>query len=258
MKKIIIIFISLLSSFQIIYSADQLTLERNRVLQKMGDALFDDQCVLWFTDALTGRGLSQAKVTIDGIGNFTTDRSGLVFFDEPEDGEYFVLVEKEGYYDGEFYIEILNGTIVQTEKQYPIPPYNNLEDIRIVLTWDQYPYDLDSHFVKSGDYHISFRNMRTASDGSAMLDIDSMNGYGPETITIKRVNNYGAYSFYVHNFSESNNPNSYNLSRSNAVVRVYWKGRLLYTFYVPRNRKGTIWNVFEIRNGNILEINQIH
>ena len=64
-------------------------------------------------------------------------------------------------------------------------------------------------------------------------------------------------SRYVHNFSESNNPNSFGLSNSNAIVRVYWKGRLLYTFYVPRNQKGTIWNVFEIRNGNILEINKI-
>ena len=99
--------------------------------------------------------------------------------------------------------------------------------------------------------------MRTSSDGSAILDIDSRTGFGPETITIKRVNNYGGYSFYVHNFSESNNPNSFGLSNSNAIVRVYWKGRLLYTFYVPRNQKGTIWNVFEIRNGNILEINKI-
>ena len=98
MKKILIVFsYLLLLSFQTLYSEDQLTLERNRVLQKMGDALFNDKCVLWFTDALTGRGLAQAKVTIDGIGDFITDRSGLIFFDEPEDGEYFVLLKKEGY-----------------------------------------------------------------------------------------------------------------------------------------------------------------
>ena len=42
------------------------------------------------------------------------------------------------------------------------------------------------------------------------------------------------------------------MSNSNATVRVYGKKGLLQTFFVPTNRPGVIWEVFEIRDGNVI------
>lgn len=128
--------------------------------------------------------------------------------------------------------------------------------IRIVLTWNDNPKDLDSHlFAPSAvkkDQHICYYN-KTSVDGSTELDVDEVNGYGPETTTIYKMKK-GQYKFYVADFTNCsrNNEESYEMSNSQATIRVYNKKGLIQTFFVPVNRKGVIWEVFEIRNGNVI------
>ena len=87
------------------------------------------------------------------------------------------------------------------------------------------------------------------------LDIDDMESYGPETITLNNLDS-GTYKFYVHDYSSSNSRRSKRLSYSNATVRLYRENELLETFIVPYGEAGTLWNVFEIhgRTGRIEEI----
>ncbi len=143
------------------------------------------------------------------------------------------------------------------------------DEMRIVLTWGASPSDLDSHLFlpydgsagseATGDaYHISYYSKQIA-DGSAMLDVDDTDGYGPETTTIYKMKN-GYYKFYVTDFHAccQGDYKSTEMSQSSATVRVYGKNGLVQSFYVPANRKGVIWEVFEIRNGVVVPVQRYY
>jgi uncharacterized protein YfaP (DUF2135 family) len=131
------------------------------------------------------------------------------------------------------------------------------KDFRMVLDWGEQPSDLDLHFEKTGGYHISYRNTRTASDGAAVLDRDDTSGYGPETITVAKADQRSEYSLYVIDYSNRNSSSSSALSRSGAAIRIYSQNRLLNSFSVPANASGTKWNVFKITNNQIVPVNTI-
>jgi uncharacterized protein YfaP (DUF2135 family) len=87
-----------------------------------------------------------------------------------------------------------------------------------------------------------------------MLDVDDTDGRGPETVTIVDLEKTGLYKYYVADYTNCSDGNysSYQLSNSDATVRVYTDEGLVATFHVPTDREGVIWEVFEIRNGNIV------
>lgn len=62
------------------------------------------------------------------------------------------------------------------------PVMENLDGLRVVLTWGQTPDDLDSHMIFPGN-NIYFEN-KTGTD--AELDVDDTDSYGPETITLQK------------------------------------------------------------------------
>ena len=230
---------------------------------KMKDVLEDEMenlehgnLTLRFFDAVSGDPLPNGDVKIQGMGSFTTDSSGIVRFPKPEqDGKIHVVFTKEGYIDTDFPVEILAGTIFFN--RFSISPELDLNHIRIVLDWAKRPKDLDAHLLKRDGYHISYRNKRVSDDQSAMLDRDDMDGYGPETITITSVDDASEYYYFVHDFSNRNQSSSSELGDSKGTVKVYGEGQLLEVFQVPRMRKGNRWNVFGIKDGNIIELNQI-
>lgn len=143
------------------------------------------------------------------------------------------------------------------------------DEIRIVLTWGASPSDLDSHLFLPYDgsagsnasgsaYHIAYYNKQIA-DGSAVLDVDQTTGYGPETTTVYRLKK-GYYKYYVTDFQAccDGRYKSTDMSHSSATVRVYNKNGLARSFYVPVNRKGVIWEVFEIRNGAVVPVQRYY
>jgi len=105
--------------------------------------------------------------------------------------------------------------------------------------------------VKANSYHISYRNTRVLADGTGMLDRDDMDGFGPETITVERIDANGSYTFFVHNYSAHEKPGSPSLSVSKATVRVYSGNRLLKTFQIPEGFTEKTWNVFRVVNGQV-------
>ena len=116
--------------------------------------------------------------------------------------------------------------------------------LRVVLDWDRAPLDLDAHLIKVGAYHISYRKMRVYQD-QAKLDRDDRDGYGPETITIERVDPTARYRFYVHDYTRSSKMGD----MSKAHVRVYSERGLEKTYVIPRQLKGDQWSVFELHQG---------
>ena len=233
--------------------------KERKLIEQQKDDVFEEldrqNLTLRFFNALNGSEIQGAKVTIDRI-DYTTDEEGKVLFPAPEtDGLYPVSFQAEKYVPVNFDIEVMAGTIFFN--RFSVSPLLDVKFLRVVLDWESSPPDLDAHLIKQGAFHLSFRNMRTAEDGSGQLDHDATNGYGPETITLKEVSAGNSYSYFVHDYSDGNNASTQNLCRSKATVKVFGDGRLLRLFEIPRGATGNYWQVFRISNGGIVEVNKL-
>ncbi len=244
----ILIFVLTVSAFA------QITTKSTDVFEELESG----NLTLRFYNAVNGTPIYGGDVTIQGIGEFVTDEEGKVVFAPPaEDGILQVTFRADRYIPTEFPIEIMAGTLFFN--RVSISPMIDIKFVRIVVDWEKEPRDLDAHFVKNGTngYHISFRNMKVLADGSGMLDIDAMQGYGPETITVNSVATQSTYEYSVVDYTNQNNRNSTGLSDSKATVKVYGDGRLLKVIQVPRKKEGNVWKVFKIEQGQVREINHI-
>jgi len=219
-------------------------------------AELEGELTLNIFNALDGKPIAGGVVWIEKVGEFVTDEEGKARFPiPPEDGFYNVIFKKEGFIETHFNIEITAGTMFFD--RISISPALTAGAVRVVLDWSAEPRDLDAHLVKIGNYHISYRDKRVSDDKTVQLDRDDTDGYGPETITINKIDSKGEYVFFVHDFTNQNKANSTALSKSKACIRVYYAGQLLYNWRVPLKTKGFCWEVFRIQQGNIVPVNQI-
>jgi len=221
-----------------------------QVMEDVDEERDNNNFTLRFFDALTGDPVQGASVLIENIGNFVTDSAGRVIFPRQPDGMLKGIFKKSGYISALVDIDVAAETILRN--RYFVSPVLNIDQFRVVLTWDLKPEDLDAHFVKGNAYHISFRNTRVLNDGSGQLDRDDMDGYGPETITVAQLNAESEYSFFVKNYSLAKNPSSTSISGAKAVVWVYGNNRLLNVFYAPNGINGDTWPVFKVVQGKVV------
>lgn len=253
MKKIILLII--LMSFYF---------NSNAQYDKMLDILEDTETeenenmfTLRFLNAITGEPVQDAIIGFGGeIGNFQTDADGKIMFEKNnEDGIYKFNFSKNGFIDAQYEYEVIAGTVFFN--RFSVCPKTELGALRIVLDWGKSPADLDLHLIKEGEYHISYRNKHSSADGAVKIDKDDQNGYGPETITLKSTDKQAYYQCNVSDYSNKENSNALDLSKSKAVLRVYNDNKLSDTFYVPMNSKGNLWNAFVIESGRITGIYKI-
>ncbi len=245
---VIIVFLTLSATAQI-----------DKMQERMDDemvALDDGLLTMRFYDAETGNPISNAMVTITGLGNFTSDGLGRVRFPIPEkDGTYVAHVECGEYIPVDFPLEIVAETIIFN--RFSLSKNMPIGQLRVVLEWDKKPADLDAHFVNEGEYHISYRKSKVSDDGIARLDRDDRGGFGPETITVKNIDKGDTYSYYVHNYTHKDKSESKRLSKSKANVKVYGNNSLLKIFQIPVDTEGVYWQVFTITDGQINDVNVV-
>jgi hypothetical protein len=218
----------------------------------------EGELTLYFLNAITGGPIHNANVKMDGVGEFKTDEEGKILFPIPEDAFAVIPVSFRAnkFIKTDFDLELQAGTLFLN--RFSISPEIDLKHIRIVLDWSNKPRDLDAHLVKKGDYHISYRNKKKHADGIAELDRDDMDGYGPETITVREISPNAVYEYYVHDYTHRSSPKTKDLSKkSKAVVKVYGKGKLLHKVRIPQDRIGNTWKVLEIRDRNISLVNKM-
>ncbi|POR30660.1 hypothetical protein BWK58_00610 [Flavobacterium columnare] len=157
-----------------------------------------------------------------------------------------IIIKKEGY-----------STLVSKCScgglTYAISPImQELDGMRIVLNWGTFPSDLDSHLSYQGGYVCYYKKDAI----NANLDVDDIDSYGPETITITKKQEGKKYVYAIHNFSDKDQSNNAVLSSiSNAKVYVYIGNTLVRTYKPQRNRKGTVWIPFLIdETGNLVDV----
>ncbi|WP_201208798.1 tetratricopeptide repeat protein [Klebsiella michiganensis] len=171
------------------------------------------------------------------IGNITTDTN-----------ESLIIIKKNGY-------STLVAKCPCGGMSYALSPtMKGLDSMRVVLGWGSSPSDLDSHMVYPGN-HIFFDH-KLGDNGN--LDVDDTDSYGPETITLTRRENGKPYVYAVHDYSDKSDPDTKNLSNSEAKVFVYVGESLVRTYYVPKDQSGNLWTVFKVNeNGAIEDVNNI-
>lgn len=227
-------------------------------------------------NSVTGDVIPYAKLSIRKGWNKT---SGNVYYRTTADengyyqvtlplGNYTVEVEKDFFITSHF-----NVAVAKTENLNAgcsINPEESEEtvsgDLRIVLSWGATPSDLDSHLIgpkkdSNGRFHIDYTNKNYYYNDEHIvnLDVDDTTSYGPETITVYSMNDSGTYSYYVHDYTNRNSSSSTAMSNSGAYVQLYMGDRLYATYYIPVNKAGTVWHVFDIdaSTGRITPVNEI-
>lgn len=210
-------------------------------------------------DAATNEPMSGVNIHIeDGDGQTHTVTSA-------QDGSYSVTLaygdvtveaEAEGYIPYSRVIGVNEGATethdIQLSRELTSTQY------RAVLTWGENPRDLDSHLIGSdlsGSYHV-FYGDKTVYNYEldkyiAELDVDDVDSYGPETTTFD-VNSAGDYSFFVHNYSETES-----LATSDAHVTLYQGNSKIADIDVPAGSDELYWNVFRIQNGELKILNTL-
>lgn len=205
------------------------------------------------TDAINGNNINNATVKIkQGSTTISTqysNSSGNYTFNNISNGSYSISVEKSGYISTSQNFSVSNNN---KELSIYLSPISSNVDYRIVLQWGANPEDLDAHLYK-GQYHIYYANKGNQnSPPYSVLDYDLQTGYGPETITIYKLNN-DECKYYVHRYAGSPT-----ITHSSAVVKVYSGNSLLKTYNVPTSGNGDWWYVFDITSsGNIIDKNYI-
>lgn len=180
----------------------------------------------------------------------TTNASGSVNLGSTfaDDQDALLIVKKEGY--SNLVVKCLCAGMT-----YAISPVmTSLDGMRVVLSWGEKPFDLDSHLIFPGG-HIYF-DSKEGTD--ANLDVDDTDSYGPETVTISKKHFGESYIYAVQDYSNKGLPNSNYLSASKAKVFVYVGSSLVRSYSVPAGKRGNIWTVFKLNpNGEFEDINSV-
>ncbi|QIM43065.1 tetratricopeptide repeat protein [Leclercia adecarboxylata] len=178
----------------------------------------------------------------DGSGN------ALIGNNASDTNDSLIIIKKNGY--STLVVKCPCGGM-----SYALSPtMKGLDSMRVVLGWGSSPSDLDSHMVYPGN-HIFFDH-KLGDNGN--LDVDDIDSYGPETITLTRRENGKSYIYVVHDYSDKYEPGTKNLSRSDAKVFVYVGETLVRTYYVPVGQSGNLWTVFKVNeNGAIEDVNSL-
>ena len=173
-------------------------------------------------------------------------------------GNYSIYASAEGYLPSVTTITIVAGQ-TRGEQNCTLTPILNEGEMRVILTWGQYPKDLDSHMVgpaPGGRFHTFYHNKNYYYNGMQYdnLDVDDITSYGPETTSVY-VGLDGTYTFYVHNYTDRGSSTSSRMSTSGAQVKLYMAGmEEPLVFNVP-NQPGTLWKVFSVNDGEVTPIN---
>jgi hypothetical protein len=205
-------------------------------------ATVKDQKIPEATVILQRNGAQSVRAATDDQG------SAKLAQDQADDANSLIIIKKDGYSD-------LIAKCPCAGLSYALSPVmQNLDGLRVVLSWGAEPADLDLHVAYPSN-HVFWR---TRKGPDANLDIDHTDSYGPETITLERKHAGDTYVFAVHDYTDRAKPQTVSLANSQAKVFVYIGKSLVRSYYVPKNQPGNLWTVFRITGeGEFQDINTL-
>ncbi|HET9662259.1 MAG TPA: carboxypeptidase regulatory-like domain-containing protein [Thermomicrobiales bacterium] len=179
------------------------------------------------TSSANGSGIAGATVTVAGQTT-PSDTNGNYSFACVPVGSQEVAASADGYGNG-------SNTVTVTANQdvtanVVLVPESTTDQITIVLTWNPQPDDLDSHLTgpdgSGGRFHVWYQNQQPVPH--AKLDVDDVDGNGPETVTVIEALGgafvAGDYHYWVYNYSNGSRGMPPDFTDSGATVTIYKDG----------------------------------
>lgn len=219
------------------------------------------------SDATNMDSLSGAQVVIkqgDLEITRTTNNRGRFDAEGVPSGDVEMTITKDGYIEAHKELHVTGSISAGAGADVSLSPVLPPDGWRVVLSWEEAPRDLDSHFYFEGSSCHMYWARRHVSCGafggvSATLDVDDVSSYGPETSTIMNLNACQGRSscklvFKVHNYSRRPG-----WSESGAVVKLYNGMSEVGTYHVGSDGvesgsgRQQYWSVFQLNglNGEI-------
>ena len=207
-----------------------------------GFAELDDVLIISLKDAISCKPLVNANVTLSEL-EYKTDSQGYLKlpmqpFASQMEARMSLQASKTGYITLSTDLLVEAGTVLN--RRLVLSPVLPPGKTRFVLQWADEPQDLDLH-LKGPGFHISYRDMKSAAN-RARLDVDELEGYGPETITLDRIDTRQVYDLSVYNYSNDDD------FKGVELVYVYAGNSLLKEIRLPVTKKRSV-QVLQIQNG---------
>ena len=192
------------------------------------------------TEVIARRGVNNK--TGEQVATGTTDGSGNLVI-ELTSGVYTLEIRMNGYVVGYRTVTVDEDKNVSVALAKPVTD----KQMKVVLSWDG-EQDLDSYLftpyrAKKGNMAYIGGSYSEDKHGNRLY-LDSKNG------------KKGNYKYYVSDYTNSlkKNYSAKDMAGLNIRVEVYDKNGLVAVYIIPYNPNGVIWEVFEIKNGKVVPL----
>ena len=229
---------------------------------KVSINVYDGETVKYVKKKAVKTALSGAEViarkglnnkTGEQVTTGTTDADGNLVI-ELVSGVYTLEIRLNGYVVGYKTVVVDEDKTVSAALTKPVKD----KEMKVVLSWDG-EQDLDSYLftpykAKKGNMAYIGGNAKKDKHGNSLY-LDGKNGNNVEVINIANIKK-GNYKYYVSDYTNSlkKNYSAKDMAGLNIRVEVYDKNGLVAVYIIPYNPNGVIWEVFEIKNGKIVPI----
>ena len=183
----------------------------------------------------------------------TTDADGNLVI-ELVSGVYTLEIRLNGYAVGYKTVVVDEDKNVSAALTKPVKD----KEMKVVLSWDG-EQDLDSYLftpykAKKGNMAYIGGSAKKDKHGNRLY-LDGKNGNNVEIINIANIKK-GNYKYYVSDYTNSlkKNYSAKDMAGLNIRVEVYDNNGLAAVYIIPYNPNGVIWEVFEIKNGRVVPI----
>ena len=229
---------------------------------KVSINVYDGETVKYVKKKAVKTALSGAEViarkglnnkTGEQVTTGTTDADGNLVI-ELVSGVYTLEIRLNGYAVGFKTVVVDEDKKVSAALTKPVKG----KEMKVVLSWDG-EQDLDSYLftpykAKKGNMAYIGGNAKKDKHGNRLY-LDGKNGNNVEIINIANIKN-GYYKYYVSDYTNSitKNYSAKDMAGLNIRVEVYDKNGLVAVYIIPYNPNGVIWEVFEIKNGKVVPL----
>ena len=189
--------------------------------------------------------------TTDGTYEVSEDEAG---------NTYCVEIMADGYFTDYFDFKMLKGR--KKRDFYLTPELKANEILRIVMSWGEYPTDVDLHVQginSDAGVHVFYSNKVYSKDGNNVvtLDRDITNSYGPETMTVLLPGI--DFICWCEDFSgRRSNIDATDMGKSPVNIKIWKDDGNVYEFNINSsfNDRTYIWNIFKFENGQVTFIDE--
>jgi len=211
---------------------------------------------------------TSGSVALDGnnqpIAPVTSASDGTYVIPNVPAGNYTVQVSGTGFETT--YQTVISAGANSANQNILVSPSLAADEVRIVLSWNAIPRDLDSHLeygnascLDGGKSCQVVWNNKNKIGGHLTLDVDVVTGYGPETVTVKgNTWTKPRRGYSVFNWSKAKDKNTtVTIGGSGAIVKVFKSTGLVRTYNAGPAQVNDWWQIFCLdANKNLIDVGQ--